>query len=310
MGSKDELNQLKSYAAANNIDIFYDAELITVGTANMLDGFFSYTDVSREISKSNAFYKQFNLMQGSSWSGSFIVKPAKVSSAAKTLLEDFNKMELNSICLGRMGEVLTGDYNVNELKDRNEVKKIYAEVNQLFENAGFKIANVGANSYMLGGTSVLFELPNTSSTHYMTDESIPFYQMVVHGLIGYSGEAINQSGDPQRSLLNAVEYGAGLFYRWMYADDIEMYDNYYEDMYALNYVSWLDNAIESYNRYNEELGHTAQLVMTNHKRLSEDLSLTEYEDGTQVYVNYSDSEITVDGVTVPANDYFVVRKGA
>lgn len=163
---------------------------------------------------------------------------------------------------------------------------------------------------MLGGTSVLFELPNTSSTHYMTDESIPFYQMVVHGLIGYSGEAINQSGDPQRSLLNAVEYGAGLFYRWMYADDIEMYDNYYEDMYALNYVSWLDNAIESYNRYNEELGHTAQLVMTNHKRLSEDLSLTEYEDGTQVYVNYSDSEITVDGVTVPANDYFVVRKGA
>lgn len=123
----------------------------------MLDGFFSYTDASREISKSNAFYKQFNLMQGSSWSGSFIVKPAKVSSAAKTLLEDFNKMELNSICLGRMGEVLTGDYNVNELKDRNEVKKIYAEVNQLFENAGFKIANVGANSYMLGGTSVLFD---------------------------------------------------------------------------------------------------------------------------------------------------------
>lgn len=226
------------------------------------------------------------------------------------MIEDFKDMGLNSICLGRMGEVLTGDYNTNELNDRNEVQDIYADVNKLFEDAGFKIANVGANSYMLGGTSVLFELPNTSSTHYMADESIPFYQMVVHGLISYSGEAINQSGDPQRSLLNAVEYGAGLFYRWMYADDVEMYDNYYEDMYALNYVSWLDNAIESYTRYNEELGHTAQLRMTNHRRISEDLSLTEYEDGTQVYVNYSNTETTVDGVTVPANDYLVVRKGA
>ena len=158
-------------------------------------------------------------MQSGNWNGSYIVKPAKVSSAAQSLLKDFQKQGLNSICLGRMGEVLTGDYNVNELRDRNEVKDVYAKVNQLFEDAGFKIANVGANSYMLGGTSVLFELPNTSSTHYMTDESIPFYQMVVHGLISYSGEAINQSGNPQRSLLNAVEYGAGLFYRWMYAGD-------------------------------------------------------------------------------------------
>ena len=317
MGSRDELNQLISYAADNNIDIFYDVELITVGTANLLDGFFTYTDVSREISRSNAFYKQFDLMNSSNWNGSYIVKPSKVSSAAQTLIEDFKDMGLNSICLGRMGEVLTGDYNTNELNDRNEVQDIYADVNKHFEDAGFKIANVSANSYMLGGTSVLFELPNTSSTHYMADESIPFYQMVVHGLISYSGEAINQSGDPQRSLLNAVEYGAGLFYRWMYADDVEMYDNdvemydnYYEDMYALNYVSWLDNAIESYTRYNEELGHTAQLRMTNHRRISEDLSLTEYEDGTQVYVNYSNTETTVDGVTVPANDYLVVRKGA
>ena len=78
----------------------------------------------------------------------------------------------------------------------------------------------------------------------------------------------------------------------------------------MNYSSWMEDAVKSYERYNEELGHTAQLRMTNHKRISEDLSLTEYEDGTQVYVNYSNADITADGLTVPANDYFVVRKGA
>lgn len=313
MGSKDELKQLMSFAKEKDIDIYYDAELILVsgGEDKLMDGFFKYTDAAREISRDNARYRQFSLMMTDNWFGSsYIVKPSKVSSAAKTLLKDFQDMGINTICLGRMGKVLTGDYNVNDLTDRNQVQQVYADVNKSFADAGFKVANVGANSYMLNGTAVLFELPNTSSMHYMADEAIPFYQMVVHGLVSYSGEAINQSGNPQRSLLNAVEYGAGLFYRWMYADDIEMYDNYYEDMYALNYTSWLDNALESYKRYNEELGHVSQLRMTKHSRINEELSLTEYEDGTRVYVNYGKTEANVDGVSVPANDYFVVRKGA
>ena len=48
--------------------------------------------------------------------------------------------------------------------------------------------------------------------------------------------------------------------------------------------------------------------MTGHENLTEDLSVTEYADGTKVYVNYGYSDAqTPDGVTVPARDYLTVR---
>ena len=47
--------------------------------------------------------------------------------------------------------------------------------------------------------------------------------------------------------------------------------------------------------------------MTDHIAYSQDVSCTVYKDGTKVYVNYSYNPASVDGVTVPARDYKVVR---
>ena len=48
-------------------------------------------------------------------------------------------------------------------------------------------------------------------------------------------------------------------------------------------------------------------MITGHEQLTKDVSVTTYEDGTQVYVNYSDGEYRKGTVTVPARDYLVVR---
>ena len=40
---------------------------------------------------------------------------------------------------------------------------------------------------------------------------------------------------------------------------------------------------------------------------SANIALLEYEDGTKVYVNYGYADYSVDGMTVPARDYKVVK---
>ncbi len=65
--------------------------------------------------------------------------------------------------------------------------------------------------------------------------------------------------------------------------------------------------VEIYERYNSELGHIFNQEMTGHDNLSDFVSLTTYADGTKVYVNYSYDDETVNGVTVPARDYLVVK---
>jgi hypothetical protein len=47
--------------------------------------------------------------------------------------------------------------------------------------------------------------------------------------------------------------------------------------------------------------------MTGHENLNQFVSVTVYEDGTRVYVNYGYSDYTGNGVTVPARDYLVVK---
>ena len=50
--------------------------------------------------------------------------------------------------------------------------------------------------------------------------------------------------------------------------------------------------------------------MDRHDILGDGLARTTYSNGARLYVNYSDSPRQMDGVTVPARDYIVVRRQA
>ena len=81
----------------------------------------------------------------------------------------------------------------------------------------------------------------------------------------------------------------------------------YTEYYGANYDSWRDQALAIYARYNSELGHTFSQEMTGYQNLTETLSVTEYADGTRVYVNFGYEDAAAEGITVPARDYQVVR---
>ena len=50
--------------------------------------------------------------------------------------------------------------------------------------------------------------------------------------------------------------------------------------------------------------------IVGHQKLSAETAVTEYEDGTHVYVNYSYADYTSNGTTIPARDYLVERGNA
>ena len=48
-----------------------------------------------------------------------------------------------------------------------------------------KIAVTGGSSYVLPYASRLSDIPDKDSRYFVNDESVPFFQMVVHGYIDY-----------------------------------------------------------------------------------------------------------------------------
>lgn len=308
LGGKKSFNDLMAYAKEKGINIFPETELLLVYEDKLFDGFSRNKDGSRNIARDIAYQYQYNLMtQTDPVRRANILRPRELRKTTDKLINSIKKLNLDAVDLGAISYILNGDYNVNDFYDRTKIEALYNEVYKKFNDAGIKLAVQGANVYALQAANTMFNLPNLSSEYYVTDATIPFYQMVIHGLIPYSGEAINQSGDPQTSYLNAIEFGAGLFFRWMYAENSAMKDIYFENLFSLNYSAWINDAATMYERYNRELGHTASMKMVDHDRISATLSRTVYEDGTTVYVNYADTSVTYNGITINAKDYKVIK---
>jgi len=150
----------------------------------------------------------------------------------------------------------------------------------------------------------------TGRKYGIIDQAVPFYQIALHGLKNYTGEAINLAGDYQNALLECAEYGAGLNYTFMKADTLILQDSAYSCYTGGAYDRWKNEVIPEILRYQKEMAGLNSQRITGHKFVTNDLHVTTYEDGTRVYVNYGSKEYQRGDLTVPARDYLVERGSA
>ena len=60
-------------------------------------------------------------------------------------------------------------------------------------------------------------------------------------------------------------------------------------------------------RYQKEMTGLNSQRITDHERVAENVTVTTYQDGTKVYVNYGNEAWRKEDVEVPARDYCVER---
>lgn len=314
LGGVDGLKDLMAYGAEKGVTIYPEAEILYVYKDKLFDGFNALSDTSRMVNRKNAKHAQYNIVTQTTSNytdtknQASLIGPTKLKETSANVLKNYQKMGLTSVSLGGLSSNLASNFKVKDFYDREMVMKAYTDIAEQFTDSGMKMMGKGVNSYMLGSVERIFEISNTSSNFVLADASVPFYQMVIHGAIQYSGEAINLNGDTTTVFLQAVEAGAGLYYRWSYAPNDELKDINFVGIYSLNYEPWIDQAAELYTRYNDLLSQTANQAMVHHDMLEEGVVKVTYEDGTTVYVNYNATDYTQDGLVVPAED-FVVTKG-
>lgn len=319
LGGKKGLEDLLAYAEQIGVNLYLEAELAFVYNNSMFSGYSELTKASRLVTRNVAYHYQYldDWNTAAHDNAASIVSPTVIydidaednsKSFSMKVLNDLNKLNVKGVSLGSLGYNLPGNYKIKDFSDREKVSKIYAEVAKQFGES-MSVMTKGTNYYMLPYVDNIFEISNTSSKFNLADISIPFYQMVIHGSVQYSGDPINLDGDTRQVFLQSVEAGSGMYYRWCYASNDEVQDLWFEGMYSLSYESWIDQAIEMYKEYNDLLKSTAGEFMTNHEIVAEDVVKVTYSNGTVVYVNYNTYDYTAqDGTIVKAESF--VKGGA
>ena len=119
--------------------------------------------------------------------------------------------------------------------------------------------------------------------------------------------SLNISGDYVQEFLRCVEYGSGLNFTFIAEDATILQDTRHSTLFGASYASWKEDALAMITQYQKDMEGLNQQRIVSHEKLSESVSVTGYEDGTKIYVNYAADAYTADGVTVNGRSYAVER---
>ncbi len=311
LGSKKDLQNLINKTEANGNKVYLNGITQYAFNSNILDGFFSYSDAAKFISKERAeLYEYSNVTYGQRENADhsyFLLHTDLANKYADNLVNASKKYNAGA-SFQDLGDDLSSDFYRKKTNSREAVLKSQVEQLEKYNDGGTPLMINGGNDYAVPFCQMVTDMDLRGSEYTIIDECVPFYQLAVHGRVDYTGRAINTCGNMENEILYSAEYGAGLCFELMKESSFATQKTLYTEYYGAYFDAMKDNIIAIYTRFNNELGHTFNQEMVGHENLSADVSCTEYADGTKVYVNYGYSDFTADGgVKVPARDYVVTR---
>ncbi len=309
LGSKKDLQALTDKANELGVDLYFDGITEYAFKSNLFNGFFSYTDAAKFLSRKRAELYEYSAITYVARDGLdsyFLLHPDRIAKTADKLIETAGKYNVGA-SFQDIGRDLSSDFYRKNYTSREDAMVQQSELLKNAKDGGTKIMINSGNSYAIPYADFIAEVDLKGSEYTILDGGVPFTQIALHGYVDYTGMPINVCGNDVEEVLYAVEYGAGLSFTLMDESSFTLQKTIYPEYYGADFSLWNDRMMSIYNTYNERLGHTFNQEIVDHQILTEDVSVTVYEDGTKAYVNYGYADYSVDGITVPARDYFVSK---
>ena len=276
-----------------------DKDISVALQANFLE---ARTDVGGYNERTDVMYLGNNTLLN--WSTLCILSPTAIAKNYKSFTEDAKEYEgLAGVAFYSLGEYLSYNYNSSDMVSTTDCISVWQDMMKSSkETYGTSIVQ-GGNAYVLSVADKVTDIPYTDCGYQITTKSVPFYQMAVHGLVDYTGKAGNLSSDIQKETLKWIEYGYLPYFELTYDGSEDLMYTEYNTLFSSKYTDWLDEASSIYKDFNERFKDIRTMYMTDHEEVAENVSRVVYSDENkemEIYVNYNDEAVTVNGVEIPA----------
>jgi hypothetical protein len=138
-----------------------------------------------------------------------------------------------------------------------------------------------------------------SSRYTFQTDAVPFLQLVLSGSMTMYAPYANQSFYTDIDVLRCIEYNAYPSFLLTGADSTALRDTASEEYFSTCFNDWKSMAVNIYNTIDQVLSNVAGEQMLAHCVLQEGVVQVQYPSGS-VYINYTQQDVTVDGVAVGA----------
>lgn len=297
IGGNSGLKKLADYFKKNNFNL---SLAINSVVANRKDLNSTLIDLATVKNKNQLTIEYY---------GTHIMNPGYIYN--NTLMESLKSIKslgVNGVNYYDIGSNLYFDYNKNAAANRKDTAYTFKNLALNTHKEIPTVVTENANAYLFSGIDWNMYVPSKDNEFLFSDENIPFLQMVLHGYIVYTGNGDNYQYNKEYQTLKNIEYGYLPFYYLTENEPFEIRkEKGYDYFYATVAKNWESTIIETYKQYEKDFGDIWNKKIINHKKLNENVSLTTYENGVKVYVNYSDKSQIIDNVKVESMSYYVAR---
>lgn len=307
------------YKPAREIGAVSDLKKLTQSLrSNDIDSYLIVNDIDADngasgfTKQSDAAYNEMKLPISNYEGSRYLTNPYRVlHNLLEKQLPYFKKNKLYGVGFDKIGTYVYDDYQRNVTMNRKDTVLAFRGMLLEAKNAGLKTAVQNGNAYTLADVDYLYDVPTDSSNITLMTRTIPFYQLVVHGIIPYSGTIpANMSVDYKTEKLKWIEYGCEPYFL-LTKNPSELFKySKVENAFATQADAWLDDIEKVAGEFNIKLAFTANHMITEHLMLAKDLYRLTYSNGYRIYINYSDSVQSADGLQINAVDYLVVNNTA
>lgn len=239
----------------------------------------------------------------------FILSPDVMRDKYNEFVKQAKDLGIDGVRFERMGRYIPFNYNRGHVYTAAKTLDIYKQMlldsNQYFGTSSMQGGAIWAAPYV----SLMTEVPYKDSGFQFTTKAVPFYQIVMHGLRSYTGTPGNLSSDLEREKLRWVELGYMPYFELTWGStEALMYTNY-QKLFTAQYDAWLNEVAAIAQEFSTgDLAALRTAMILAHDQLAADVYRVKYDNGMTVYVNYGAADAAVDGRTVPAMDYVVVKE--
>lgn len=312
LGGAKDLKALNQYASDNNVVLGLEVNPI-----------WAQKDYSSGEQMNKFFVRDSTTLLVNYNSRTYVFSPAYIQDKyASKLISKLKTYGANCAQLNSIGYYLYYDYSVyyDTTTSRGDTAQIFAEFAKLAnDELGYSSISSG-NMYMWKYASRIDSMPLTDLEYLYSDQSVPFLQMVLHGSIPYSGSVpYNVMYDDEKQMLQYIEFGCMPYFFLTQKESSEMNltsESWsYDWLYSSDIDTWYDTMVDVYKEFSENVGYLWSEKIVDHKQIQDGVKRVEYSDGSVIYINYNEAEVTFadpesgEEVTIGAQTY-EVRRGA
>lgn len=305
LGGNSGMKKLVAALNDRKIDSFMNFDLISFSKS--ADGF-SKSSSARYPGGQIVKYTTFDNVSGAENNDRyFVLSRQNLFKAIDKLVKAGEKIGLSGISLDSLSRDVYSDYSKQKYylggNMQTDVKKMFRDL----KDSGYKVLSSAANDYAAINSDYINDAPIYSSDYVVANYDVPFYQLVFKGFVPMSSVSLNLCTDKNDALLRCVAGGISPSYTLYYNFESELVTSEQSFIFGCEYGGNRDEIIKTVTSLKNYLDSVSGAVISNYFRLSDDVSVTVFDNGVYVAVNFGYSDVETDYGNIAAKSYITGR---